>query len=219
MENPMMKRRIADAFIALAEEKDPAKVSVRDVSNALGINRKTFYYHFPSKEMLVNWIFRRDLGHALRDAFPQSCLVFEPRDSSPCANYPYYVHIVDGSGRLSHAEFFMLVSRCLKARPALYPPLLKTADLGSLQAYLFDLYKRAFEQDILFIFRGAEPGPEALDFMAEFYAAAFIGQIVRRVLSSRGCRTVDDVRPFENIIHGSLYLMRRELDESCASPA
>lgn len=219
MENPMMKRRIADAFIALAQERDPAKVSVRDVSNALGVNRKTFYYHFPSKEVLVNWVLRRDLGHALRDAFPQSQLVFEPRDSTPYANYPYYVHIEDGEGRLSHEEFFLVVSRCLDARPYLYPPLLKTAELGSLQAYLFDLYKRAFEQDILFIFRGAEPGPQALDFMAEFYAAAFIGQIVRRVLSSKPCRTIDDVRPFDNIIHGSLYLMRRELEEPCASPA
>lgn len=56
---------------------------MRDVSSALGINRKTFCYHFPSKEVLINWLFRRDLGHALRDSFPQSCLVFEARDSPP----------------------------------------------------------------------------------------------------------------------------------------
>lgn len=213
MENSLMKRHIADTFIELAQKKDPMKVSVRDISTALGVNRKTFYYHFPSKEVLVNWVFRRDLGHDLRDAFPQSQLVFEPRDSSPYANYPYYVHIEDEQGCLSHGEFFLLVSRCMNARPYLYPSLLRTADLGSLQAYLFDLYKRAFEQDILFIFRGAEPGSQALDFMAEFYSAAFIGQIVRRILASRQPRSIDDVRPFDNIIHGSLSLMRRSAEE------
>ncbi len=212
MMNPMMKHRIADAFIELAREKDPMKVSVRDVSAALGVNRKTFYYHFPSKEMLVNWVFRRDLGHALRDDFPQSQLVFEPRDSSPYAKYPFYVHIEDDHGCLSHGSFFLLVSRCMNARPYLYPPLLRTADLGSLQAYLFDLYKRAFEQDILFIFRDMEPGSEALDFMAEFYSAAFIGQIVRRILSSKQPRSISEVCPFDNIIHGSLYLMRKEME-------
>lgn len=219
VESPMIKHRIADTFIALTKETDPAKVSVRDVARTLGVNRKTFYYHFPSKEILVNWVFRRDLGRRLRDAFPQSALVFEPRDSSPYAHFPYYVHIEDEQGRLYHEDFFLLMARCLDARPYLYPALLKTADLGSLRAYLFDLYKRAFEEDILFIFKDVEPGPQALDFMAEFYAAAFIGQFVRRILSPRPCRTIDDIKTFDNIINGSIYLMRKEMYELSASPA
>lgn len=211
MEGAGTKHLIADKFIEMSMKKDPNRISVRDISNELGINRKTFYYHFPSKEVLIFWIFRRDVGRALKDRFPQSLLVFEPKDSTPYAKYPYYVFISDENGRLRHEDFFILLSECLEARPYFYPALLKDSDLGSLQAYAFDLYNKAMYKDIEHIFEGTQIDPEAISFASEFYTAAFLGQITRRIISTKDCRTRKDLGPFDNIIHGSLYLIRREV--------
>ena len=41
----------------LMEERAFEKISVSDICNDCGINRKSFYYHFRDKYDLVNWIF------------------------------------------------------------------------------------------------------------------------------------------------------------------
>lgn len=212
MQNTRMKKQISDAFFELSSEKSPTKVSVKEICDALNINRKTFYYHFPSKEIMVNWIFRRDLGHALSDKFPRSQLVFEPRDSSPYANYPYYVFIKDDQGRLNHSQFFLTMSECFSDKRAFYADLMKTSEPGSLRAYLFDLYRKALHKDLQFIFKDYADDDDAVSFMSEFYAAAFLGQFARRIMSHDSCRTLEEVRPFGNIIHDSMYLTKMHLD-------
>lgn len=207
MKNSKTKIIIAETFINMSKTIDPLKITVRDISETLQINRKTFYYHFPNKDIMINWIFRRDLGHMLKDSFPQSQLIFEPKDSSPYAKYPFYVHAEGEAGNLNHDEFFLILSRCFNARPEYYSQVLKSTDVGSLRLYLFQLYKEALEDDIAFLFRGEQLSRAAIDFLSEFYTAAFLGQMANRVISSRPCRTLEEVSPFSNIIHESLYLM------------
>ncbi|MEG1246437.1 TetR/AcrR family transcriptional regulator C-terminal domain-containing protein [Gordonibacter sp.] len=211
MQNPKTKTKIADTFIKLAESEDPLKISVRTVSEVLGVNRKTFYYYFQSKELLVNWIFRRDLGHKLKDSFPQSKLLFEEKDSTPYSQYPYYVFIEEATGYLNHDVFFLELSRCFGKRRNFYAQILKTTEIGSLRAYMFSLYNEALKKDILYIFRGVDLSQTAIDFLAEFYAAAFLGQISNRIINSANCRSLNDVNPYNNIIHGSLGLLKNHL--------
>ena len=45
---------------ALMEEKPFAKISVGDICERCGMNRKSFYYHFKDKYDLVNWIFQTE---------------------------------------------------------------------------------------------------------------------------------------------------------------
>ncbi|MDO5424652.1 MAG: TetR/AcrR family transcriptional regulator C-terminal domain-containing protein [Eubacteriales bacterium] len=51
------KRALADAMKKLLEEKSFSKVSVADICEECGMNRKSFYYHFKDKYDLMNWIF------------------------------------------------------------------------------------------------------------------------------------------------------------------
>ena len=44
------KRLIASAFVQLCEEHPLKKVSVSDIIEKTGKNRKTFYYHFVIKK-------------------------------------------------------------------------------------------------------------------------------------------------------------------------
>jgi AcrR family transcriptional regulator len=59
-EGKKTKAAIAAAYIQLCEEKEWAKISVQDIALRTGINRQTFYYHFPDKKTLLRWVYLND---------------------------------------------------------------------------------------------------------------------------------------------------------------
>ena len=60
------KTVMADAMKRLMSEKPFARISVGDICESCGMNRKTFYYHFKDKYDLVNWIFQTEFLEMLR---------------------------------------------------------------------------------------------------------------------------------------------------------
>jgi probable dihydroxyacetone kinase regulator len=54
------KNALAASLKNLMREKPFAKISVSDICEQCGMNRKSFYYHFKDKYDLVNWIFMVD---------------------------------------------------------------------------------------------------------------------------------------------------------------
>ena len=54
------KNALASALKDLMKRKPFSKISVRDICDECGMNRKSFYYHFKDKYDLVNWIFYVD---------------------------------------------------------------------------------------------------------------------------------------------------------------
>ena len=50
-----MKAVIADAFAKLAAEKNIDKITVKDLVEACGISRQTFYYHFQDILEVIEW--------------------------------------------------------------------------------------------------------------------------------------------------------------------
>lgn len=53
----MTKNALAASMKKLMKQRPFEKISVSDICNDCGINRKSFYYHFRDKYDLVNWIF------------------------------------------------------------------------------------------------------------------------------------------------------------------
>jgi probable dihydroxyacetone kinase regulator len=51
------KGSLARAMKQLMSEKSFAKISITDICDLCGMNRKSFYYHFKDKYDLMNWIF------------------------------------------------------------------------------------------------------------------------------------------------------------------
>ncbi len=51
------KNALAASLKNLMKEKPFEKISVSDICDMCGMNRKSFYYHFKDKYDLVNWIF------------------------------------------------------------------------------------------------------------------------------------------------------------------
>ena len=56
----MTKMVIAETMKKLMEQRSFDKISVLEICDCCGINRKSFYYHFRDKYDLVNWIFYVD---------------------------------------------------------------------------------------------------------------------------------------------------------------
>ena len=54
------KNALAVSMKKLMEKKSFSKISVGDICEDCGMNRKSFYYHFRDKYDLVNWIFYVD---------------------------------------------------------------------------------------------------------------------------------------------------------------
>lgn len=60
------KTAMAESMKALMSEKPFAKISVGDICERCGMNRKSFYYHFKDKYDLVNWIFETEFLEMMR---------------------------------------------------------------------------------------------------------------------------------------------------------
>lgn len=54
------KRALAETLKELMRQEPFGKVSVGDICESCGMNRKSFYYHFRDKYDLVNWVFHTE---------------------------------------------------------------------------------------------------------------------------------------------------------------
>ena len=51
------KRALSQALKELIKTRPIEKISVGNICDACGLNRKSFYYHFQDKYDLINWIY------------------------------------------------------------------------------------------------------------------------------------------------------------------
>ena len=61
------KNKIAEAFIELLKTRPYNKISIKDICLTTPTSRNAFYYHFDSKEALVEWIV---IQHFLKYSLP-----------------------------------------------------------------------------------------------------------------------------------------------------
>jgi len=66
-ESLITKKALAETLRKLLETKSFEKIAVVDICSNLGINRKSFYYHFKDKYDLVNWIFDYEFLSGVRE--------------------------------------------------------------------------------------------------------------------------------------------------------
>ena len=195
---------IVDAFVSLCDEMPLQKVSISDIVERTGKNRKTFYYHFVDKNYLIDWIFRCDLGQALRSHFPEELLVYEKDDDSSMAQFPYYIRKKSGIRSLDHSEFFGVFARVLESRRKFYAQALLETSPNALRNYLYALYLPAIKSDIDFILSNRYLPKNNTDFLAEFYTCAFLYYFIRKCDQPGVKHIIADAGPFANIIHSSI---------------
>ena len=90
---PNSKLDITRAFISTVERKGLSGVRVTELVEELGLNRKTFYYHFDSKYELAMRIFLLDLGKDLRENFPGRDIVTIDTIAGKKQEEPYAAYV------------------------------------------------------------------------------------------------------------------------------
>ena len=195
---------LGNSFIELAERQPIEKISVSDIVAASGKNRKTFYYHFESKENLIRWVFRRDLADVLQEHVAADDLVFEADGDETFPTLPYYVHKKVGVRSLDGSVFFEMLAKCFEKRPSYYAKTLRISGPNSLQDYLYRLYVPAMASDIRFILSNRYLSEGNVRFLSEFYTGAILSYIEHKVCDPTCNDITADIRPFQNIVHSSL---------------
>lgn len=180
---------ISDAFVELCDEMPLRKVSISDIVERTGKNRKTFYYHFENKDRLIIWIFRYDMGQCLKQHFSESVLLYDDDPEDPTSRFPYYITQKSGVRSLDHAEFFQCFAEVLEGRRNFYRQALVDNGPYSLRNYLYALYLEAMKRDIDIILSNRYLPKDNIDFLAEFYTCAFLYYYIRRC-DARGVESI-----------------------------
>lgn len=63
-----MKLMIASVFVRLAKDNPVDKITVKNLAEACGISRQTFYYHFQDILNVMEWTVRQMIQTALRNS-------------------------------------------------------------------------------------------------------------------------------------------------------
>ncbi|BAK43458.1 transcriptional regulator [Eggerthella sp. YY7918] len=89
------KYEFAATFMRLvAEAPFNRRVSVVDITNAMGCEHKTFYYYFENIGDLIIWIFRASLKKTLETQFAGYPMAKPHPDlQDPYADWPFYVRL------------------------------------------------------------------------------------------------------------------------------
>ena len=62
------KEKLFQSFKSLVEEKPLGKITISDITERVGVNRHTFYYHFKDERDLMAWGIRQYLDRAREEA-------------------------------------------------------------------------------------------------------------------------------------------------------
>ena len=74
--DPRVRRTLQfleEAFSTLINEKDFQSISIQDITERAGINRTTFYAHFPDKYALLDYKIRQDFRAEIEKRTLNAC--------------------------------------------------------------------------------------------------------------------------------------------------
>ena len=187
------KLLIADAFVELCDEMPLKKVSISDIVERTGKNRKTFYYHFVDKEALIIWRFR-----------------YEEPSKDSVTQFPFYITQKSGVRSLDHSKFFDVFASVLEKRRTFYTQALLETGPHALRNYLYDLYLPALRNDIDIILANRYLPEENIEFLSEFYTCAFLYYFIHKCDQPVVKHLISNAGPFANLIHSSLEMEIKE---------
>lgn len=206
-----LKESIAQAFLEMVVAKSIDSISVLDIVREVGVNKNSFYYHFPSKYGVAYWILRSDIASMLEENFDEPYLVFpEERATTLKKNLypdlPHYVRVPTGARMLDQGAFFKLSVNALREKRSFYQALFKDSSLDNLKSYIEKLYYPTFLKDVEFIADGRYVPEQTRSFLAKGYLALFVGMLEQFVCSQELPDDLldDEKNPFWNIAAESI---------------
>ena len=161
----MTKRALADAFCTLAQKMPADKITVGHVTEACGLNRQTFYYHFQDMVDLVEWM-----------------LIFQARQTIGGLEEPP-----------SWQQAMARVCKDIEENKALDANLARSQMRGPLERFLFQaLYKGLFVY-VQVLAEGTKVTEEEQRFLASFYTTAHQLEVLMDGSLERGIAKFDSL--------------------------
>jgi len=156
------KKAIAAGMKELTRKKSFDKITVSDITEACGLNRQTFYYHFQDKFELVDWIYYSELISIIIND-----LSYDNWDD----------RVLQMLNRMKSEDYF-------------YINTLKASVENEFREYLFKVTGEMFFDIIGRIAANANMAEDEIRFIAEFYAFGIVGIIISWV--QRGMKETPD---------------------------
>lgn len=103
----LTKQLLADTLKSIMRNKPLDRISVQDIVNNCGLNRKTFYYHFRDKQELICWIFDKEYA-SIEDLNNDNSIIDELLDHL-YANKDFYVTALTSDVQNSLRDHFYAI--------------------------------------------------------------------------------------------------------------
>ncbi len=202
-----MRSAIAKAFAALVTEGAvPHRVTVVDIAQRVGIDRKTFYYYFETTDILVQWIFRQAMARiVLLPEFSSATLVY-PKQSlyDPFPDLPFYVEVASESDFSYQTAYFKYWGCYFQANREYYRRVFMGATYFQLFDYITTLYLPAIEDDIRKM-QGERAVPEvAIKFLAEYHTMGIFGRVLYHYTRTQSFMMQRELDPYFSYGHRSI---------------
>ena len=178
MSGKTTKMAIAYALKELVEEKSLNKITIQDIAEKCGINRQTFYYHFPNIIDLVEWILYTDAerlmqGNKTYDTWQKGYLsVFKTIEKDKSFILNVYHH----APREYITSFLYTVTQRLL--------------LDVVKEKAKELRLKVKDEDILFV--------------ADFFKYSLVGIVLDWIDKDMQMDATDVVKKLDSIIHGTM---------------
>ncbi len=101
------KKALSAAMKRLMNDKPFSKISVGDICDECGMNRKSFYYHFKDKYSLVNWIYYTEFVDTIYDrSYEDGWILIEDICRYFYENRRFYTNALQVTGQNSFRDYF-----------------------------------------------------------------------------------------------------------------
>lgn len=195
---------IANTFMEfVAQAPCEKRITVVQLTQAISIDRKTFYHYFDSVDDLVQWIFRDFLRELLsREEFshyrfhrPDPIL----EDKYP--DWPICIKVELGDDFFGQQLFYKAIGEHFEANRGYYSKIFASYSYFSLFDYIVRLFLPALRVDILTMLDGRAMPEPVLNFLAEYHVMGIFGRVSYHFTKTGRFILQEELGPFFRYAH------------------
>lgn len=180
------KTAIIEAFVHLLETRSIEKITVKDIVEECGVNRKTFYYYFKDIYDLTEHVFRVSLEEYAQKSAGEENIEKLIKDffSEVYANRRIILHVFNSS------------------------------DSAVFEGYVYDVFNSLLLSAIKEKTSGCNVTQEDVELISEMYSTIFIGALLRRLRSGMKHDGIEGIARSCTLVKGTLDLMVKNAEQT-----
>lgn len=203
---------IADTFMDfVAQTSCEKRITVVQLTQAIGIDRKTFYHYFDSVDNLVQWIFRNFLRELLSEEEFSRYRFYKPDPSldDEYPDWPICVKVEVDDDFSGEQLFYKAIGDYFQGHRAYYSKIFASYSYFSLFDYIVRLFFPVFRSDIITMLDGREMPEPVLTFLAEYHVMGIFGRVSYHFARTGSYILQEETEPFLRYGH---IMLKKTID-------